>query len=338
MNGEDGARKSKIVELPIADIVEDQSVLPRIAAEDNETLECYVDIKRRLKMKPVLVVFDGKKYWLADGTYRNRADRKLGTEKIECEIVEGTKDDAIWYATGANAKHGLPLTKPQKRKAVDALLRIAKFARLTDTRIADHVGCTLDMMNTARKAMVGRMTKANKELAAAGRKEKAIPERKATSWFKDGKFVEAGTEGAVEVTRTVRGGTGDKSRGGRKTKAQEAFLEKSRAKDKAGKAIPEWLRDTAADACKIDTFCTELSLWVAKIEKFKAVVPAGRLIDMPEIRSSKEIICNTLQAARFWACCPDCIESGKVVKDCRCGGGGWFNREGYEAVKFGGGK
>ena len=59
---------------------------------------------------PVIVFREGDDYWLADGFHRVAARRQAGIRHIEAEIREGTKRDAVLYAAGANAHHGLRRT------------------------------------------------------------------------------------------------------------------------------------------------------------------------------------------------------------------------------------
>jgi hypothetical protein len=72
---------------------------------------------------PRLVVFEdaGKAYWVANGFHRYRAAFRLKRENIECEVRKGGLRQAILYACGANAAHGLRRTNGDKRQAVTLL-------------------------------------------------------------------------------------------------------------------------------------------------------------------------------------------------------------------------
>jgi hypothetical protein len=80
------------------------------------------------KLPPIVVYHDGATYWLADGFHRYHAHKKLNKEVIECEIIQGSKREAILYSVGANATHGKPRTNADKRKAVLTLLKDEEWA------------------------------------------------------------------------------------------------------------------------------------------------------------------------------------------------------------------
>lgn len=78
---------------------------------------------------PLTVFFDGSDYWLADGFHRLGAYNicmqalKLSGLDVECEVIEGTQRDAILYACGTNAVHGVQRTNSDKQNAVQTMLK-----------------------------------------------------------------------------------------------------------------------------------------------------------------------------------------------------------------------
>src|SRR3954447_20230894 len=69
---------------------------------------------------PLTVFWDGEHYWLADGFHRLGAYNivmqglELPGLDIDCEVIEGTKRDAILYACGVNSTHGIQRTNADK--------------------------------------------------------------------------------------------------------------------------------------------------------------------------------------------------------------------------------
>src|SRR5581483_9176110 len=95
---------------------------------------------------PPVEVFldDGNKYWLADGFLQVEAHRRAGRLKIRVNLHQGGRREAILFAVGANHKHGLPRTKPDKHRAVMALLSDLEWNAWSDQQIAKqcHVSPT----------------------------------------------------------------------------------------------------------------------------------------------------------------------------------------------------
>lgn len=85
---------------------------------------------------PVVVFFDGDKYWLADGWHRFLAHQRIGMLKIHERVELGTKRDAMLYSFGANATHGLPRTNADKRRAVSLMLADPEWVKWSDSEIA----------------------------------------------------------------------------------------------------------------------------------------------------------------------------------------------------------
>jgi hypothetical protein len=69
-----------------------------------------------------VVFHEDQESWLGDGHHTLAAYRLAGRKTIPARLTSGTKDDAILYAAGANATHGLRRTQDDKRKAVLTLL------------------------------------------------------------------------------------------------------------------------------------------------------------------------------------------------------------------------
>jgi|GEM_PF-1176545 len=99
-------------------------------------METEDDLK---KFPPVIVFYDGKHYWLADGHHRRAAALEAGHTEIWAEIREGTVNDAIWEAIVANGKQGLGLNIEDRKRAIT--IAITKWPDRSTTIIAEAVGC-----------------------------------------------------------------------------------------------------------------------------------------------------------------------------------------------------
>jgi hypothetical protein len=97
---------------------------------------------------PIVAYYDGSEYWLADGFHRLEAYRRAAAEveqpadQIPADVRAGTRREAILYAAGANAQHGLRRTNADKRRAVETLLRDDEWRQWSD-RVIGHA-CAVD--------------------------------------------------------------------------------------------------------------------------------------------------------------------------------------------------
>ena len=93
------------------------------------------------KFPPIDVFFDGTDYWLADGFHRIQAYvMALPGEAIECNVFQGTQQDAQWHSYSVNKAHGLRRNPEDKERAVKAALGHPKCQGLSDAAIAEHIG------------------------------------------------------------------------------------------------------------------------------------------------------------------------------------------------------
>ena len=92
---------------------------------------------------PVIVYHDGARYWLADGFHRlNAAHRSGKFQEIPADIKPGTRRDAVLFAAGANASHGLRRTNDDKNRSVKTLLEDDEWSKWSDREIARR--CKVD--------------------------------------------------------------------------------------------------------------------------------------------------------------------------------------------------
>lgn len=104
---------------------------------DEELVKDYAQkMKARVKFPPVVVFFDGADRWLADGFHRYAAAIHADLEKIDVEIRQGTRRDAILYSVGANEEHGNRRTDADRRRAVLTLLNDQEWSQWSNVEIA----------------------------------------------------------------------------------------------------------------------------------------------------------------------------------------------------------
>ncbi len=151
--------------LPIASIRLDGGTQPR-AALDFAAVEDYAEaMGAGAKFPPVIVFHDGENYWLADGFHRVKAAYAAGSDTIECDVRQGTLEDAQWFSFSANKSNGLRRTNDDRQRAVKTALAHPRAVGLSDNQIARHCGVTQPMVAAWRK----RLGLSSKDLKMATR-------------------------------------------------------------------------------------------------------------------------------------------------------------------------
>jgi transposase-like protein len=129
-----------VVSMPIEQIRLDGGTQPRTAL-DFAAIDDYAEaMAAGVKFPPVVVFHDGEHYWLADGFHRVKAAFASGLDAIDCELRQGTLEDAQWYSFSANKTNGLRRTNEDKQRAVKSALLHARATSLSNSAIARHVG------------------------------------------------------------------------------------------------------------------------------------------------------------------------------------------------------
>lgn len=145
--------ESSIQSVEIAKIRMDGGTQPRSKLYEDVVADYAEDMEQGAEFPPVIVYYDGTEYWLADGFHRVRAKEKIGVKEVESEVYRGTQRDAVLYAVGANAIHGLRRTNADKRRSVERLLRDDEWSRWSDMEISRQCGVSSTMVSNLRKSI-----------------------------------------------------------------------------------------------------------------------------------------------------------------------------------------
>ncbi len=138
-----------IRDVPVDDLVLDPNLNLRDRL-DEFTVERYADAWGR--MPPVTVFEVDGRYLLADGFHRHAAAVRLGRPMIPVEIRPGSFDEALDFVAGVNLFHGLPLSKAERRRAVEVKLRL--HHDWSDRRLAEELGASRELIAKVRKQLV----------------------------------------------------------------------------------------------------------------------------------------------------------------------------------------
>lgn len=107
---------------------------------------------------PAVVIYDGSTYWVGDGFHRLAAFRDAFPDAqqrtVPCEVRAGSRRDAVLYAAGANASHGLRRTPADKRRAVETLLRDNEWVQWSDREIGRACNVSHEFVRQMRAVTV----------------------------------------------------------------------------------------------------------------------------------------------------------------------------------------
>ena len=140
--------------LKLDDIVIDAGTQAR-AEVDQDTVDRFADeVNDGNEYDAVSVFHDGEANYLADGFHRYAAFRKLEREEIDADVHSGTREEALWFALGANSRHGRRMTPADKRHAIEVAL--ATWPDLSQVRLARQIGCSHQYVGKIRGQVATR--------------------------------------------------------------------------------------------------------------------------------------------------------------------------------------
>jgi len=117
---------------------------------DDFTVERYAEAWDRL---PPITIYQVDDRWLiADGFHRHAAAVMLGRRTIPAEVRLGSFTDALDYVSSVNLFHGLPLTRTERRRAVEVKLKL--HHDWSDRRTAEELGVSRELVAKIRKQLI----------------------------------------------------------------------------------------------------------------------------------------------------------------------------------------
>ena len=117
---------------------------------DDFTVERYAEAWDRL---PPVTVYEVDERWLlADGFHRHAAAIMLGKRTIPAEVRPGCFNDALDYVASVNLFHGLPLSRTERRRAVEVKLKL--HHDWSDRRTAEELGVSRELVAKIRKQLI----------------------------------------------------------------------------------------------------------------------------------------------------------------------------------------
>jgi hypothetical protein len=139
----------EIKEIALDELVLDPNLNLRDRLDDF-TVERYADSWQRL---PPIVVWDvDGRLVVADGFHRHAAAVMLGKRSIKAEVMHGTFTEALDFVASVNLFHGLPLTRAERRRAVEVKLKL--HHDWSDRRMAEELAVSRELVAKIRRQLI----------------------------------------------------------------------------------------------------------------------------------------------------------------------------------------
>jgi len=123
----------------------------RVSTNDEAVVGYAEAMKLGSEFPPIVVYYDGAKYYLADGFHRFLAAKKIEERDLLAEVREGTRGDALRHALGANATNGVYRTNADKRNAAEIALE--EWTDRSNAYLADICKVSIELVRKVRKQL-----------------------------------------------------------------------------------------------------------------------------------------------------------------------------------------
>jgi hypothetical protein len=136
---------------------------PRASGEDVEHVRALAETTTPLP--PIIVHRPTMR--VIDGMHRLEAARLRGETRIRVRFGDGDEDDAFVLAVRSNVTHGLPLTRADRIKAAERIVRT--HAHWSDRAIAEVAGLSHHTIGAIRRRSTGQSSQPNTRVGRDGR-------------------------------------------------------------------------------------------------------------------------------------------------------------------------
>lgn len=132
----------------LADVAFDAGTQIRSAIDQQVVADYAEAMTAGATFPPIVLFHDGNAHYLADGFHRFMAAQRIEWREIDADVRAGTKEDALWFALGANKTNGKRLSDQDKKHAI--VLAIKTWPTKSMNEIAEQVGCSRKWVQDVR--------------------------------------------------------------------------------------------------------------------------------------------------------------------------------------------
>lgn len=169
------------IKLPVSALTIDPEIQQRARIDEALIAEYAESIADWFDSAPIIVYSDGQTRWIADGFQRTEAARRAGLYAVPAIKIDGTRQDALRYALGANATHGRRRNREDLERAYQTAVREG-FCQATNTEaVSALLKCSArwasELTKVAREAAKVARDAEIQRLAEEGKTQREIAEQ-----------------------------------------------------------------------------------------------------------------------------------------------------------------
>lgn len=258
---------------------------------------------------PVDVFHDGTDYFVADGFHRVLAANRVKRASVPCNVHSGTAHDAKIFGMTANDRHGLRMSRADKRACVEWLLD--NGGKLTQTEVAKKAGVTT---RTVQTIVADRREAAKPTPSQTASVQTPVNTKTSGSNGQPADNGKAKTKSEPVSDDVENDGVEESSDDGevpfdvpeaKPAESQSASI----MLDSLGKQIPKHLRPASELAIQLQSIGRELDKY-RKTAKDLAAQPGGEWLNLQTIDDEVRSLKNSFQGAQYHTVCPRCDGNG----------------------------
>lgn len=132
--------KPNLMWLALTAILVDLEVQSRVAMDMEHCRFLSGELAISGELKPILVFFDGERYWLANGFHRYHVYVKAGRKQIRAIVKPGGRTEAIIESARVNDNASKGKTPEDKKRSLRMLLEFPEWRNKPAKELCDYVG------------------------------------------------------------------------------------------------------------------------------------------------------------------------------------------------------
>ena len=129
--------ESVVKEIPLDQIFENPTIQSRLEKSEKTIFQYSLSLAKGDQFPAIDVFEAGTGYLLVDGGHRKEAYLLEDRDTILAQIHQGGATEALIFAAGANAKHGLLRSNQDKHRVVENVLKHPELGKMSNNKIAE---------------------------------------------------------------------------------------------------------------------------------------------------------------------------------------------------------